>query len=207
MTPADRCRGDFPILERKINGKPLVYLDSAASSQKPRQVIDAVRRYYETTHANVHRSIHTLGEEATALLEASRDKVREFIGAAEREEVIFTRGTTEAINLVAQAIGRTIKPGDEVVVTEMEHHSNLIPWQMLCRDREAVLKAVPVIGDGVLDLEAFSRLLSSRTRVVAVAHVSNVLVPSTLSARSSSAPAPPAPSCWWMVPRPSLTCL
>jgi len=175
MTPADRCRGDFPILERKINGKPLVYLDSAASSQKPRQVIDAVRRYYETTHANVHRSIHTLGEEATALLEASRDKVREFIGAAEREEVIFTRGTTEAINLVAQAIGRTIKPGDEVVVTEMEHHSNLIPWQMLCRDRGAVLKAVPVIGDGVLDLEAFSRLLSSRTRVVAVAHVSNVL--------------------------------
>jgi len=175
MTPADRCRGDFPILERKINGKPLVYLDSAASSQKPRQVIDAVRRYYETTHANVHRSIHTLGEEATALLEASRDKVREFIGAAEREEVIFTRGTTEAINLVAQAIGRTIKPGDEVVVTEMEHHSNLIPWQMLCRDRGAVLKAVPVIGDGFLDLEAFSRLLSSRTRVVAVAHVSNVL--------------------------------
>ena len=175
MTPADRCRGDFPILERKINGKPLVYLDSAASSQKPRQVIDAVRRYYETTHANVHRSIHTLGEEATALLEASRDKVREFLGAAEREEVIFTRGTTEAINLVAQAIGRTIKPGDEVVVTEMEHHSNLIPWQMLCRDRGAVLKAVPVIGDGFLDLEAFSRLLSSRTRVVAVAHVSNVL--------------------------------
>ncbi len=175
MRLADRCRGDFPILERKINGKPLVYLDSAASSQKPRQVIDAVRRYYETTHANVHRSIHTLGEEATALLEASRDKVREFIGAAEREEVIFTRGTTEAINLVAQAIGRTIKPGDEVVVTEMEHHSNLIPWQMLCRDRGAVLKAVPVIGDGFLDLEAFSRLLSSRTRVVAVAHVSNVL--------------------------------
>ncbi|MEK7364140.1 MAG: cysteine desulfurase [candidate division NC10 bacterium] len=175
MTPADRCRADFPILERKINGKPLVYLDSAASSQKPRQVIDAVRRYYETTHANVHRSIHTLGEEATALLEASRDGVREFIGAAEREEVIFTRGTTEAINLVAQTVGRTIKSGDEVIVTEMEHHSNLIPWQILCRDRGAVLKAVPVIGEGFLDLEAFCALLTPRTRVVAVAHVSNVL--------------------------------
>jgi cysteine desulfurase / selenocysteine lyase len=175
MSLADRCRPDFPILERRINGKPLVYLDSAASSQKPRQVIDAIRHYYETTHANVHRSIHTLGEEATALLEASRDKVRAFIGAAEREEIVFTRGTTEAINLVAQAIGRSIKTGDEVVVTEMEHHSNLIPWQMLCRDRGALLKAVPVIGDGFLDLEAFSRLLSSRTRVVAVAHVSNVL--------------------------------
>lgn len=175
MTLAARCRADFPILERKINGKPLVYLDSAASSQKPRHVIEAIRRYYETTHANVHRSIHTLGEEATALLEASRDKVREFIGAAEREEIIFTRGTTDAINLVAQTVGRTIKSGDEIIVTEMEHHSNLIPWQMLCRDRGAVLKAVPMIGDGFLDLEAFSRLLSSRTRVVAVAHVSNVL--------------------------------
>ena len=175
MSHAGRCRADFPILERKINGKPLVYLDSAASSQKPRQVIDAVRRYYETTHANVHRSIHTLGEEATALLEASRDGVREFIGAAEREEVIFTRGTTEAINLVAQTVGRTIKSGDEVIVTEMEHHSNLIPWQILCRDRGAVLKAVPVIGEGFLDLEAFCALLTPRTRVVAVAHVSNVL--------------------------------
>ena len=175
MTLADRCRADFPILDRMINGKPLIYLDSAASSQKPRQVIDAVRHYYETTHANVHRSIHTLGEEATALLESSRDKVREFIGAAEREEIVFTRGTTDAINLVAQAVGRTVRAGDEIIVTELEHHSNLIPWQMLCRDRGAVLKAVPVIGDGFLDLEMFSRLLSPRTRVVAVAHVSNVL--------------------------------
>jgi cysteine desulfurase/selenocysteine lyase len=175
MTLADRCRAEFPILERTVNGKPLVYLDSAASSQKPRQVIDAVRRYYETSHANVHRSIHTLGEEATALLESARDSVRQFIGAAEREEIIFTRGTTEAINLVAQAVGRTVKPGDEVIVSEMEHHSNLIPWQMLCRDRGAVLKAVPVIGEGFLDLEAFAALLTTRTRVVAVTHVSNVL--------------------------------
>lgn len=175
MTLAERCRPDFPILNRRVNGKPLVYLDSAASSQKPRQVIEAVRRYYETTHANVHRSIHTLGEEATALLESVRDRIRQFIAAAHREEIVFTRGTTDAINLVAQAVGRTVKPGDEVIVTEMEHHSNLIPWQMLCRDRGAVLKAVPVIGEGFLDLEAFTRLLSRRTRVVAVAHVSNVL--------------------------------
>jgi cysteine desulfurase/selenocysteine lyase len=175
MTLADLCRADFPILDRRVNGKPLVYLDSAASSQKPRQVIEAVSRYYETTHANVHRSIHTLGEEATALLEAVRDGIREFIGAAEREEIVFTRGTTDAINLVAQAVGRTLGPGDEIVVTEMEHHSNLIPWQLVCRDRGAVLKAVPVTGDGVLDLEAFDRLIGPRTRVVAVAHVSNVL--------------------------------
>ncbi|MBI4589020.1 MAG: cysteine desulfurase [Candidatus Rokubacteria bacterium] len=175
MTLADLCRPDFPILARKVNGKPLVYLDSAASSQKPRQVIDALRGYYETSHANVHRSIHTLGEEATALLESARDSVREFIGAEQREEIVFARGTTDAINLVAQAVGRTIRPDDEILVTEMEHHTNLIPWQMLCRDRGAVLKAVPVVGEGVLDLEAFSRLLSPRTRVVAVAHVSNVL--------------------------------
>ncbi|MFQ5946001.1 MAG: aminotransferase class V-fold PLP-dependent enzyme, partial [Anaerolineae bacterium] len=175
MTLADRCRPDFPILERTINGKPLVYLDAAASSQKPRQVIDAVRRYYETSHANVHRSIHTLGEEATALLESTRDRVQAFIGAAHREEIVFTRGTTDAINLVAQATGRTLAPGDEVIVTEMEHHSNLIPWQMLARDRGIVLRAVPMVGEGYLDMEAFDRLLGPRTRIDAVAHVSNVL--------------------------------
>lgn len=175
MTLADLCRADFPILDRRVNGKPLVYLDSAASSQKPRQVIEAVRGYYETTHANVHRSIHTLGEEATALLESVRDGIRQFIGAAERGEIVFTRGTTDAINLVAQAVGRTLGHGDEIVVTEMEHHSNLIPWQLVCRDRGAVIRAVPVTGEGFLDLEAFDRLLGPRTRVVAVAHVSNVL--------------------------------
>jgi cysteine desulfurase/selenocysteine lyase len=173
--PGDSCRPDFPILARAMNGAALAYLDSAASSQKPRQVIDAVARYYEWSHANVHRSIHTLGEEATELYEGARDAVRAFVGAAAREEIVFTRGTTEAINLVAQALGRTLGPGDEILVTEMEHHSNLIPWQMVCRDRGARLKAVPVIGEGFLDMEAFSRLLSARTRVVAVAHVSNVL--------------------------------
>jgi len=168
-------RADFPILKRLINGKPLVYLDSAASSQKPRQVIEAVSAYYERSHANVHRSIHTLGEEATARLESARDSVREFIGAAHREEIVFTRGTTDAINLVAQAVGRTFKPGDEVIVTEMEHHSNLIPWQMLCRDRGLTLRAVPLIGEGFLDMKAFERLLTEKTRLVAFAHVSNVL--------------------------------
>lgn len=175
MTLGKETRADFPILRRTVNGQPLVYLDSAASSQKPRQVIEAVSTYYERSHANVHRSIHTLGEEATALLESARDRVREFIGAAHREEIVFTRGTTDAINLVAQAVGRTFKAGDEVIVTEMEHHSNLIPWQLLCRDRGLTLKAIPLIGEGFLDLPTFGRLLTQRTRLVAVAHVSNVL--------------------------------
>jgi len=175
MTLGEQCRRDFPILARSVNGHPLVYLDSAASSQKPAQVIEAVQRYYERSHSNVHRSIHTLGEEATELYEAARDAVRGFIGARFREEIVFTRGTTDAINLVAQAVGRTLQPGDEILVTEMEHHSNLIPWQMACRDHAAVLKAVPVLEGAYLDMDAFHRLLSPRTRVVAVTHVSNVL--------------------------------
>jgi cysteine desulfurase/selenocysteine lyase len=175
MNMGDKTRRDFPILSRVVNGYPLAYLDSAASSQKPAQVIEAIQRYYETHHANVHRSIHTLGEEATELYESARDSVRAFIGARHREEIVFTRGTTEAINLVAQVIGRTLGPGDEIIVTEMEHHSNLIPWQMACRDHGAVIRAVPVLGDGYLDLDAYRRLLSARTKVVALAHVSNVL--------------------------------
>ena len=175
MSLGERCRPDFPILSRVVNGHPLVYLDSAASSQKPAAVIEAVQRYYETSHANVHRSIHTLGEEATELYEGARDAVRAFIGARGREEIVFTRGTTESINLVAQAVGRTLGPGDEILVTELEHHSNLVPWQMVCRDRGTVLRAVPVLPDGYLDLDAYARLLSPRTRVVALAHVSNVL--------------------------------
>jgi cysteine desulfurase/selenocysteine lyase len=175
MSMGEKCRADFPILRRIVHGHPLVFLDSAASSQKPVAVIEAIQRYYETNHANVHRSIHTLGEEATERYEAARDAVRAFIGAASRDEIIFTRGTTEGINLVAQAVGRTLGPGDEIIVTEMEHHSNLIPWQMACRDHGAVLRAIPVIGEGHLDLDAFSRLLSERTKVVALAHVSNVL--------------------------------
>ena len=175
MTLDEQTRADFPILRRIVHGQPLVYLDSAASSQKPRQVLEAMQSYYEQTHANVHRSIHTLGEEATEVYEAARDAVRVFIGARFREEIIFTRGTTDGINVVARALALTLKPGDEVLVTEMEHHSNLIPWQMICRERGAVVKAVPVVGEGVLDQDAFGRLLSPRTRLVALAHVSNVL--------------------------------
>ncbi len=144
-------RPDFPILQRIVNGHPLVYLDSGASSQKPRAVLEAMSRYYERSHANVHRSIHTLGEEATELYELARDSVQRFIGAPSREEV------------------------DEIVVTELEHHSNLIPWQLVAKDRGAVLKAVPIRGDGTLDLGALDRLLTARTRVVAFAHVSNVV--------------------------------
>src|SRR5262249_13624960 len=158
------------ILERVVNGHPLTYLDSAASSQKPSSVIEAIEHYYERSHSNVHRSIHTLGEEATELYEAARDAVGLFTRARARGEAVVTRGTTEGINLVAQAIGRTLAPGDEIVVTEMEHHSNLIPWQMLCRDRGAVLRAVPVIHGAYLDIDAFDRLLSRKTRMVAFTH-------------------------------------
>jgi len=168
-------RPDFPILERVINGRRLVYLDSAASSQKPRQVIEAMVRYYERSHANVHRSIHTLGEEATELYELARDRVREFIGAQSREEIVFTRGTTDSLSLVADAVGHTLEADDEIIITELEHHSNIIPWQMAARDRGAVVRAVPITPDGHLDVDALRRLLGPRTRVVAVAHISNVL--------------------------------
>ena len=168
-------RADFPILDRIVNGYPLAYLDSAASSQKPRTVIDAMTRYYERSHANVHRSIHTLGEEATELYESARDRVQRFIGARFREEVIFTRGTSDGISLLAETIGRTLRPGDEILITEMEHHSNIIPWQLAARDRGARIAAVPITDDGRLELDALDRLLDDRTRVLAFTHVSNVL--------------------------------
>ena len=174
-------RRDFPILERVVNGHPLIYFDSGASSQKPRAVLDAMNRYYERSHANVHRSIHTLGEEATELYEVARDAMQRFIGAPSREEVVFTRGTTDGLGLIAETIGRTLGKGDEIVVTELEHHSNLIPWQLIAKDRGAVLKAIPVRDDGQLDLAALDRLLTARTRVVAFAHVSNVLGTITLA--------------------------
>jgi cysteine desulfurase/selenocysteine lyase len=175
MSLHEITRGDFPILDRAVNGRPLVYLDSAASSQRPRTVIEAMSRYYEQSHANVHRSIHTLGEEATELYELARDRVQRFIGAARREEIVFTRGTTDGLGLLAETIGRTLRAGDEIVVTELEHHSNLVPWQLVARDRGATLRAVPVRSDGSLDESAFNQFLNVRTRVVAFAHVSNVL--------------------------------
>ncbi len=171
----EQTRPDFPILERVVNGHRLVYLDSAASSQKPRSVLEAMTRYYERSHANVHRSIHTLGEEATELYETARDRVQRFIGAGAREEVIFTHGTTDGLNLVADALSVTLRPGDEILITEMEHHSNVVPWLLAARRAGATVRAVPVTADGRLDLASLDRLLTERTRVFAFTHVSNVL--------------------------------
>jgi cysteine desulfurase/selenocysteine lyase len=171
----EQTRADFPILTRVVGGRPVVYLDSAASSQRPRSVIEAMTRYYEWSHANVHRSIHTLGEEATELYEAARDRVQRFIGAEHREEIVFTRGTTDGLSLVADALGHTLAPGDEILVTEMEHHSNLVPWQMAARIKGARVQAIAVNADGALDPADVDRRLTERTRVLALAHVSNVL--------------------------------
>lgn len=173
----DRLRLDFPILSRKIHGKPLVYLDNAATTQKPMSVIMAMTAYYERTNANVHRGVHTLSQEATSLMEQSRDKVAAFIGAPDPATVIFTRNATESINLVAYAWARkNLKPGDEILLTEMEHHSNLIPWQMAAQATGAVLRFIPVTGwDGLLDLSRLDALLTPRTKLLAVTQMSNVL--------------------------------
>jgi cysteine desulfurase/selenocysteine lyase len=168
-------RGDFPILDREVRGKPLVYLDSANTSQKPRQVLDAMTDYYQRHNANVHRAVHTLSEEATHLFEQARGKVARFAGASERATV-FTKNASEAINLVAYAWGlRNLRDGDEVLVTEMEHHSNLVPWQLVAGMTGARVRAVPVTGDYLLDLDALDRLLGPRTRMVAVSAMSNML--------------------------------
>jgi cysteine desulfurase/selenocysteine lyase len=169
-------RAQFPILSRSVRGKPLVYLDNAATTQKPVAVLDAVRRYYETSNANVHRGVHRLSEEATQAFEGARERVRSFLNAASTREVVFVRGTTEALNLVAGSLGRSrVGPGDEVVVSALEHHSNIVPWQMLCRERGAALRVIPIDDRGDVDLEAFDRLLGPRTRIVSVAHASNAL--------------------------------
>src|SRR5256714_7992344 len=171
-----RIRADFPILGREINGYPLVYLDSANTSQKPRQVIEAMREHYASHNANVARSVHTLGTEATAAYEGARAKVAAFIGAATPDEVVFTKNSTEAINLVAYALGQSLRPGDEIVVTEMEHHSNIVPWQLLCERTGATLRWFKVTGwDGQLDLSAIGDLITERTKLVALVHQSNVL--------------------------------
>ncbi|MGO2132070.1 MAG: aminotransferase class V-fold PLP-dependent enzyme [Halomonas sp.] len=169
-----RVRKDFPILEREVHGKPLVYLDNAATSQTPVQVIEVFDDYYRRLNANIHRGLHTLADEATAAFEGTREIVREFINAADSREVIFTRGTTEAINLVAGSWGRAnLGPGDEVLISRLEHHSNIVPWQLLAAEREFILKVIPVDERGVLDQSAYADLLSPRTRLVAVNHVSN----------------------------------
>ena len=169
-------RQQFPILGRTVKGKPLVYFDNAATSQKPQCVIDALSHYYSYYNANIHRGIHTLAEEATMAYEASRIAVKEFIGADSADEVIFTRGTTEAINLVAYTWGRAnVQQGDEIIVSGMEHHSNIVPWQILCEEKQAVLKIIPVTDEGELSMEAYKELLSSKTKLVSVVHVSNSL--------------------------------
>jgi cysteine desulfurase/selenocysteine lyase len=174
--PLAKARSDFPILSTTVRGKPLVYLDNAATSQKPRAVIDAVSRFYATENANIHRGVHYLSERATLEYDRVRARVAGFLNAASPREVVFTRGTTEAINLVAQSWGRsTLRPGDEILITEMEHHSNIVPWQLLCGQTGAVLKAVPVRDDGELDLDAVDRLLTEKTRLFAFTFVSNAL--------------------------------
>ncbi len=171
-----RVREDFPILQQQIHGKPLVYLDNAASTQKPRAVLEAITRFYSTTNANVHRGVHSLSQEATRGFEEVRGKVARFVGAAESREIVFVRGATEAINLVAQSYGRPqVEPGDEILVSLMEHHSNIVPWQVLCESAGAVLRVVPISDDGELRMEEYARLLGPRTRLVAVSHVSNSL--------------------------------
>ena len=169
-------RGDFPILARQVNGKPLIWLDNAATSQKPQCVIDALSRYYAQTNSNVHRGAHALAREATAAYEDAREKMAGFIGAGSRDEIVFVRGATEAINLVAASWGTAhVEPGDEIVITEMEHHSNIVPWQMLAQKTGAVLRAAPLDDNGDVMLDAYERLFTPRTRIAAIAHVSNVL--------------------------------
>jgi cysteine desulfurase / selenocysteine lyase len=174
----ESTRNDFPILAQEVRpGVPLIYLDSAATSQKPTAVIDALDHYYREINANVHRGVHAFSERATAAYEGARVKVRDFLHAASAQEIIFTRNTTEAINLVAYAWGLwALKPGDEIILTEMEHHSNLVPWQIIAERQGAVIRYIPVTGNGLLDLEAYDKLLGSgRVKLVSVAHVSNVL--------------------------------
>jgi cysteine desulfurase/selenocysteine lyase len=169
-------RQDFPILRQRVHGKPLVYLDNAATTQKPRSVLDALQRYYAEENANVHRGVHSLSGRATDAYDAARERVRRFLNAADAREIVFVRGTTEGINLVAQTWGRTsVRAGDEIVLTEMEHHSNIVPWQILCEATGARLRVAPISDAGEIRLDEYERLLTDRTRLVAVAHVSNVL--------------------------------
>lgn len=172
----ESCRFHFPLLRRQVNGKPLVYLDNAATSQKPQVVIDALMRYYYEENSNIHRGVHYLSERATESYEAARLKVQRFLNARSVKEIIFVRGTTEAINLVAASYGRTnLREGDEVVITAMEHHSNIVPWQMVCEEKGARLRVVPINDAGELLLDEYEKLLTDRTRIVAVTHVSNAL--------------------------------
>ena len=176
MLDLQAIRADFPALAQSVHGRPLVYLDSAATSQKPRAVIEAVARFYQEDNANVHRGVHELAERATLAFEGAREKVRGFVNAAQAAEIVFLRGTTEAVNLIAHSFGRArVGPGDEVLVTALEHHSNLVPWQLLCAERGATLRVCGIDERGDLRLDELDRLLGPRTRLLAVSHVSNAL--------------------------------
>lgn len=171
-----KIRADFPILESQVNGKPLVYFDNGATSQKPKQVIDAIVNYYEHYNSNVHRGVHTLSQQATDAYEHARENVKNYLHAADSAEIIFTKGTTEGINLVAQTWGRTsLKAGDEVLITSMEHHANIVPWQMICEEKGAILRFIPISQTGELDLSQLNNLINERTKMVALVYVSNAL--------------------------------
>ena len=173
---AERVRADFPVLRQQVNGKPLVYLDNGATSQKPQAVIDELVRYYTTENANVHRGVHTLSQNATEDYEGARAKVRRLLNAADDHEIVFTSGTTQGINIVAQSFGRrNIGLGDEIIVSNMEHHSNIVPWQMLCEENGAVLRVIPIDDTGELDMDEYEAMLSPRAKLVSITHVSNAL--------------------------------
>ena len=172
----DAIRNDFPILKREVNGKPLVYFDNGATSQKPQIVIDVISHYYEYENSNIHRGIHTLSQEATNAYEVAREKLRSFINAKHSHEIIFTKGTTDSINLLASSFGKKhLKKGDEIIISTMEHHSNIVPWQMICEEKEATLKVIPINDKGEIIFAEFEKLLSSKTKLVAATHVSNTL--------------------------------
>jgi cysteine desulfurase/selenocysteine lyase len=172
----EKIRAEFPVLKQKVHGKPLIYFDSAATAQKPQAVIDAIRKFYEVDCANVHRGVHELSQRSTAAYEQTRAKAKQFLNARSKAELIFVRGATEGINLVAQSWGRKcVKAGDEIVLSTLEHHSNIVPWQMLCEEKGATLRVIPVNDRGELIMEEYAKLLSPRTRMVAVGHISNAL--------------------------------
>lgn len=171
----EKIRADFPILSRKVNGHPLIYFDNAATSQTPRQVIDKIVDYYENHNSNVHRGVHQISQEATDLIENARDILQSHFNAKKREEIILTSGTTDGINLIANGFASLLKKGDEVIISEMEHHSNIVPWQILCEKTGAVLKVIPMTQEGELNMVAFSKLFSDKTKLVFVTHISNAL--------------------------------
>ena len=203
----ERLRADFPILSREIYGKPLVYFDNGATTQKPRQVVDAITDEYYSVNANVHRGVHFLSQQATELHEASRETVKRFINARSSNEIVFTRGTTESINLLVSSFGEEfMQEGDEVILSVMEHHSNIVPWQLLAAKRGIAIKVIPMNDKGELLLDEYRQLFSERTKIVSVAHVSNVLGTVNPVKEMIVLPMSKVFQCLWTVPSPSPTC-